>query len=771
MKKSKAIKWLALLTLTAMLLTSCAAVKDYKDVMSQGLEIPEALSTINVADATAGVKLYAQNNNFSLYVDEQNATFFVTDKNGNIWSSAPQLDAGNETTAPQYADAASMSMVRINYCNQLNVLDERGSYDDCVLTGKTEVMKLANGVRFEFDFEKYGILIPVQVLLREDGVEISLINSGIVEATESNKLTSIDVAPFFHAPRADAEGYFMVPDGEGALMDWSAVAKAGEYRDFVYGRDNAIMVYKKNNNLQDIRLPVFGAQFKAAMPQVEDETVAPAAENTNARLGYTAIITNGASRAAINANIRNGANPYHHAYTEYIYREIANVEVDRKLELQPYVEPSHTTIPLQTTRYVLMEGEDLGYVDMAHVYRNYLQNECGVTNKTKAGSAPLVVELFGGVMKQQFVMGFPVDQVVALTSYEDAQNIVKKLKDAGIDELIINYTEWQKDGTGAAIQESLKAESKLGGNKGLQSLIDLCKQENISLYLDINSSRMAKNAWGYNTRTDSSSSVRWDPAMQFRINVNTGKANKLDPTFLLKPYKVLSVSEKLAQSAEGFDIAGLSSSALGEMIYSDFAKKGTTRDHAEYYWKDALAALQQAKGELLLTGGNEYALGNATMILDAPLGNSGFLCETEIVPFYQIALHGIVPMTTNPMNNASNMREAFLHAIETGSYLKWDWTARNQDELVETGYNDIISSHYENWMDLAVAQYEEAQGLLKKVSDCTIVEHERVSADVVRVLWSDGTEVYVNYGSVAAEINGVQIGAENFAFREQKGGA
>ena len=173
MKKSKAIKWLALFTLTAMLLTSCAAVKDYQDVMSQDLEIPEALSTISVADAKAGVKLYAQNDNFSLYVDEQNATFTVVDKDGNRWSSAPQLTAGDENTAPEYADATSMSLVRINYCNQLNVLDERSCYDDCVKIGKAKVMKLANGVRFEFNFEKYGIVIPVQVLLREDGVDMT----------------------------------------------------------------------------------------------------------------------------------------------------------------------------------------------------------------------------------------------------------------------------------------------------------------------------------------------------------------------------------------------------------------------------------------------------------------------------------------------------------------------------------------------------------------------------------------------------------------------
>ena len=771
MKKSKAIKWLALFTLTAMLLTSCAAVKDYKDVMSQGLDIPEALSTVNVAQATAGIKLYAQNDNFSLYVDEQNATFSVVDKDGNRWTSAPQLTAGDESTAPEYADASAMSMIRINYCNQLNVLDERSCYDDCVLTGKAKVMKLANGVRFEFTFEKYGFVIPVQVLLCKDGVEISLINSGIQETNEGNTLTSIDVAPFFHAPKADDEGYFMVPDGEGALMDWSKMPKAGEYRGFVYGRDSAIMVYQKNSNTQDVRLPVYGAQFKSAVQQPEDAPAAQAEENPNARLGYTAIITTGASRAAINANIRTGLNSYHHAYTEFIYREVADVEVDRYASLQPYVEPSNTTIPLQTTRYILMADEDLDYVDMAQVYRNYLQDECGITAKAKADSAPLIVELFGGVMKQQFVMGFPVDQVVALTSYEDAENIVKKLKTAGIDELIINYTEWQMDGTGAAMQESLKAESKLGGNKGLKSLIELCKQENISLYLDVNATRMAKNAWGYNTRFDSASSVRWDPALQFRINPNTGKANKLDPTFLLKPYKVLSVSEKLAQSADGLDVAGLSSSALGEMLYSDFAKNGVTRDHAEYYWKDALTVLQQAKGQLLLSGGNEYALGNASMVMDAPSGHSGYLCETDVVPFYQIALHGLVPMTTSPLNNAVDSREAFLHAVETGTYLKWTWTARNQDELVETGYNDIISSHYENWLDAAVAQYKEAQGLLKKVSDSSIVAHERVSADVVRVLWSNGIEVYINYGDVAAEIDGVQIGAADFAFREQKGGA
>ena len=106
--------------------------------------------------------------------------------------------------------------------------------------------------------------------------------------------------------------------------------------------------------------------------------------------------------------------------------------------------------------------------------------------------------------------------------------------------------------------------------------------------------------------------------------------------------------------------------------------------------------------------------------------------------------------------------------METGSCLKWRWIARNEDELVETDYNDIISARYENWIDDAVSQYLQAAPLLERVADQTVVSHELLteSGDLVRIVWSDGTEVLVNYGDSEAVTGGVSVPARSFAVKE-----
>ena len=735
-----------------MVFTGCAPVPGYEATM--GSTKAEILSTISVKKGADTEQIYAEAGELKLLVNEKNATFAVVNTSGQRWDSVPVLNT-EEYAGKDLAFNKLQSMVQIHYCNLLNVPSASGSYESCVKAGTAYVSRVNGGVRFDYWYESLGINVPIQVLLRADGVDVSLVTEDVKEENETYVLTSVDVAPFFCASQMGNEGYMLLPDGSGSLVDWNKAADPGvTFRQYIYGRDNAITVATKTANQQDIRLPVFGSQYTANPEQ--------------GSVGFTAIVTEGASRTAINAALNVAGSKYNSVYSEFIYREFARIKDVKKLKEVDFVEISHTTIPVQTVRFVLMADQELSYVDMANVYRNYLQIELKVTSKVQSGSAPMVVELFGGVMKQQFVMGFPSDQVVPLTTFADAQNIVKKLKAAGVDQLVINYTEWQKDATGGAIQTGIKPEGNLGGKRALKELLDTCKQEGISIYLDVNATRMVESTWGYTTGYDSASSLRRDPAMQYYYKYNTGIADPLTPSFLLKPNKVLTVAQKLAQGASKYEITGVSSTVLGSALYSDFSKHSITRDHSLYYWNDALKALQESKGNLLLTASNAYALNYATFITDAPMDYSGYLLQSTAIPFYQIVLHGVIPFSVTAMNDASTMRNQFLFAIETGSSLKWNWTAQNQDELVETNYNALTSTHYENWIDQAVAQYKEAQDLLKKVSACTVAEHEQVTADVVRVLWSDGTEVYINYATTAYEADGISVGAQNFAV---KGGA
>lgn len=740
MKKSMTMKCLTLFISVTLLLSSCATSPVNMEALPYNP--PEIVSTISVSDEAAVEKdIYAQNENFVLYVNQKRATFSVENKKtGNVWHSNPDVEYKDAQTDKQ------ASLIRVKYASSLtNEKAESNSYFGSVKNGTTTIKRIkGGGVIFEFRFEKIGIVVPIQVMLRDNGIELSVINAEVKDMMDSksgNYLTSVDVAPYFGVPTMKDEGYMFVPDGNGAIIDWNQVAlTSGIYRKPVYGRDVAVSLKDARHDADAIRIPVYGMQHTVSNG---DEAVEAQTEAKN-RIGYTAVITSGASRAMINAELGFGPNIYNRLYTEFIYRESAELLVEKTNKISNFVEQSHTVTPVQSVRYMLMEGEDLSYMDMAEEYRDYLQNECGIKSVAKANSAPMVVEFFGGVMKQQFVMGFPVDKVVPLTTFEDAQNIVKKLKSAGINELIINYTQWHKDATGAGMQTSLKAEGQLGGNKGLEKLIELCKAEKISVFLDVNVTNMAKNTWGFSTRKDSTSSLRMDPSLQYYYNSATGKADTLNPWFLLRPSKMLDVAKKLVSSNK-YGVTGFSSTVLGDVIYSDYAKDPVTRDYAERIWDNTMNTLAGETGQFLVSGGNAYSFDEATFITDAPTSSSRYLNHSYSVPFYQIVMHGLIPMSTSAMNDASDIREAFLYAVETGSNLKWDWTARNQDELVETSYNNLISTDYDKWINTAVAQYKDIQGFLKRVSDQSIVAHERISDDLVKVTWSNGIVIFVDY--------------------------
>lgn len=742
MKKAKTLAQLLLCAMAAQLLSGCVPAAEIDPVPQS--EPTKILSSVSVLDAAEGEKEYARCDGYTLCVDERNAVFSVEDANGNRWDSIP-ADYAEDPQARGDAQKLLGSLIQIHYADQLGNINVLSSRKDSVEKGTAVVMKIENGVRMEFRFEKYGFLIPVEILLRTNGIEISLVSADVRENNDSYRLLSVDVAPYFSAARAEQNGYMLVPDGAGALIDWkNAVDISQDYSQYVYGRDAAITLMEQGTLSETVRLPVFG--------MLHDGT------------GFTAFLTEGAPRAKLNASVAGKRSSFSNVYSEFIYRDSNLVRIEKKDQVVRIVEPSHTAAPRQSVRYVLMAGPDLDYVDMAAIYRDYLQTEMKVQPVTQQGSAPMVLELFGGVMKQQFVMGFPVDRVVPLTTFEDAGRIISELQAAGVNDLVVSMTQWQKDATGAAIQRVISPEGMLGGKRDLEELLKQCAQKNVSFYLDANINVMAQSAFGFNKKNDAASSVRREPAMQYPYSINTGEAKVSSPIFYLTPKKMVWAANSLAQSASKYSLAGLAASTLADVLYSDFDKIAVTRDQSEQIWQAAMEELKGAAGSLLVSGGNAYALPNASLVMDAPMESSQFLLESRSVPFYQIVLHGLVPMSTTSLNEMANVRRGFLKAVETGTYLKWRWIAGNEEKLRDTDFNYIISARYDNWIEVASSQYAEAGSLLAQLSDCTIVGHEQLEGyeDVVRVRWSDGTTVLINYGASAVSVDGITVEAEAF---------
>ncbi len=697
-------------------------------------------------DVGEGYVVAASNSRLELRVNEKETWFQVAEKSGRVWNSTPENYKEDEI-AQNVAKLGMASLIQISYADSLGNINTLNSKTASVDKGGASVTRIGDGFRVEFQFEREGFFIPLEVHLRDDGVELSLMTGEIRETNEKYRLTRVAVAPYFGAADAAAEGYLFVPDGSGALIELNrGNGYVEDYSQYVYGRDAATTRLEAGEVTKDVRMPVFGLKDSGH--------------------GFLGIITEGEARATINAAVNGKRCSYNNVYAEFIYRDYDMVLVEKKNQTVRIFEQTPVKAAQMSVRYTFLEGADATYTGMAAAYRDYLLEQ-GLKPKTTAGEAPLVVELLGGVMAKEYILGFPITRVVPLTSYDNAAAILTELGENGVDQLLIDYQYWNKDGTGSAIQTELKAEGRLGGQGKLERFKELCASTGSDLFLGVNVNNLYKSRWGYGKKADAASSIQKNPAMQYTYNLTTLQANVSTPSFLLTPNKVLAACEKLA-AAKGSGFTGLSTHTLAELLYSDFGSKGMARDAAQAVWTEALAALAK-KGDLLVTGGNAYALPYASFVTDTPTTSSAFLSEKTAVPFYQIVLHGVLPLSGEAANDQSDPQSAFLFALETGSSPKVRFLAENADILKETDYSAIISARYQDWIGSMSKAYQEIAPILRRVSDQVIVRHEILETGVNRTTFADGTVITVNYRDHAVQADGQTIDAKGYRVTREGG--
>lgn len=178
----------------------------------------------------------------------------------------------------------------------------------------------------------------------------------IQEQSSAVKLTTISPLPNFGAGREGEEGYFLLPDGSGALVSFEQSSTGFSGR--VYGEDLAIVSKTKTAPDTRVMLPVFGARLG-------DQAM-------------LAIITEGDARARVQATMASTKSPYCTVGATFIYRESILVDVSQKTFETTQVnmfEEAPCGLEEFAVEYRPVEQAD--YVGMANAYRSYLLQEKG----------------------------------------------------------------------------------------------------------------------------------------------------------------------------------------------------------------------------------------------------------------------------------------------------------------------------------------------------------------------------------------------------------
>ena len=544
-----------------------------------------------------------------------------------------------------------------------------------------------SSIRLEYSFEE-GISMPLELRLEDDGLHVSIDTSKIGES-EDLFITDLQLLPFFSDSSSLSEGYFLIPDGEGALLNFNN-GKAGTYRQAVYSRDMVDSSLVRTTSQEVVRLPLFGVEKDGGTLLV--------------------IATSGAGIATLNAQSSSSSNPYNQCWFSYKLRRSEDQGIAEDAFQTIYESPRafNSTIELVITP---CDGD--GYMGMAECFREQYVQENSLAIK-----AVLDVDMLDLEALDIFGIPTPFDVVNEDASWDDVQSSVSVLRSYVDGSLLINFNSWNKD------QLAGKAESDLKWDD-----FPLSTKEREALSASLNAEGVVVSA-SYDpvsTRSRSSDAIRNlsdERVAQYAYKVNSSYRNEESRHYLRNV------------SGTAFDVFQGETylpafETIGELSYSDYNHRGPMDKDA--YAKAVASKLNGLGSPYAVVGGNAYTLGGCFHVLEAPMQSSGFDVLDEAVPFYEIVLSGRISYSFAPINNCADSRLMLLRILETGAL-----PAFSVDKHVDLDFIQDFCSQYMDDILLCAGQ--------------EVVYHELLSPSARRTTFANGTVVCVDYSTRIYEI-------------------
>ena len=667
----------------------------------------------------------AESEKLRMIVDDRSAVFGIENKkNGYIWWSSPLEASQDQTATGLVADELrSSSVLRygIPMSRSGNNMLRSGNDRDCDI----EVSDITNGIRVVYDYDEAGFSVPVEYTVEEDHLRASVKVSDIKETNSGNIATELTLLGSLGAASDKEEGYFVIPDGCGALVRFNnnRTLQTDLYQQRIYGSDITAVPQNRGAVTEQIYLPVYGI-----------------VKEDNALL---AVAAKGDSNAYITANVSGQSKSrYNVCSMTFILRGTDSFYMSGNShdKYTVFESGSIKSGDIEMLYYPIAEkGAD--YTDIAERYRQYLIRERGVGIKCSEGSAPMYLDLYGGVMKKKPILGIPVSLKTSVTDYGQAADIISGLRDSGVDDMVISYNNWTNDGIKNKVDTGAAPSGKLGGKSGFRRLTDLIDECGYSLY-PVSDNRDFRSGNGYYSFTDTAVRV----SGSYSRIVSYDRAYGIPDGFrknlsLLSPGYYGDVFGDIADSYSRAGLDGVSLANLTASLYGDYGKKSISRAKAEELLEDGYADItEKLEGGILADNANAYALPYVSHIKRVPMSSSRFDLFDEDIPFYQMVMHGVIPYSSEAVNGSADPERTVLMAAATGSNLSFDMIYEETNRLKDTELDVLYYANYKRGAQKAAEEYALLKPLLSRVSASFITDY-RMDGDTITTVYSDGTKV------------------------------
>jgi hypothetical protein len=739
------------------------------EVIDSDFEMPE-LETED--EAIDGMKLVTENDNLQLFMHKRDESIAIVDKRtGAKWFSVPVnltedqvIDENSFVNAPAGTQRRTLqSLLQMQYgspsMRKTTNLNSKADSDD------TTMEEIDGGLRITYnmvvnDDADTKTTIPVEYILEDDYLAVRLKTAEIKEGDYDRLMTEVSFMRAFGAANLSDDGYFVVPDGSGALIDFNnGKANLNQYTSKVYGADITKVPTTAPAFNRSVRMPVYGI-----------------VKNGN---GLMVVADKGDAQATVNAYTAGQVNKvyYNSCYFTFETRSSDRYEMSGTDPIEVYERYGIKTPEIEVRYYPVTDSNnnsEADYSDIAARYRSYLMTEKGLTVKSTVNSTPLFTDFYGGTLKTVSVAGIPTEKAYPITTFEDAQTLLTDLKGKGVDTIVGTYINFSADSIKNKISTNFDAAGNLGGNKGLQALNDYAAANNITIYPSVDNTTF-KTGGGYNTIFDTAIRVSGQFSRQEVFDLAHAT-----PSSFYKPLNLLSpnlFTKVFDQSLKGISDNGLKTAAFGgyaSSLYGDYGRKTLSREMAKNLVVDGYNKIASAGTSILASDANAYVLPYVDYVSTVTLDNTGYDIFDAEIPFYQIVLHGVIPYSTTAVNGDSDIADLLMRAVASGSNLKFDMVGVPIDDLKDTRLDKYYYAHGASWTEDAADCYRFINDMIGSVSAQTIVSYDVKEDDngknpIITTVYSNGTEIVTDVSSRLVTVNGETHSLYDYVNREVVG--
>ncbi len=590
----------------------------------------------------------------------------------------------------------------------------------------------------------------------EDGQLVVKVPMSEIKYNEDYPIVKLQILPYMASANSGENGYVLVPEGMGGLINFNN-GKVGQqtYQSDVYGWDYGIsrsMIVDETRS----NFPVF------------------AISNTTNTSSMLCIAEEGASYATVKADIAGKNNGYNYGCFVYQMVHGENMDVSSKSDATVRVYEDGLPDETLTQRYIFSDKTD--YSDLAVSYREYLTAKYPELTKKDTSQVPMAVEMIGAVDDTEHILGYPIVRSQSLTSYEQAKTILQTLKESGIGNLNAKYTGWFNTGVNQKSATKVKTVGRMGSISDVRDLTSYAEStEGLDLFLNGTFTFVYKDKWfdGFSATKNAAKYCSREEAELFTLDPVIYYADddcdeyhefhNAASYYLTKPgYSMDSIDNYMSKITD-LGTKNIGFEDVGNKLSGDYNPKDrVSREKSLAMQVDKLKSLRESGSKVMITGGNQYAVPYADFVTDMNIDSKVVNIIDTSVPFYTMALHGLLDYSGAAINLSENQQENILKSAETGAGLYFTYIYEDTSILQDGKYTKYYACNFDQWKDDSIALYNKFQENLGDTYNQFITGHDKLAEGVYRTTYENGKEVLVNYNYEDYNYQGTTVPQRDF---------